>query len=141
MNALAEGNSFLAVSVFAVSDDENLLAYSTDVTGFREYTLHIKDLRSETVLADRIEKVEAAAWASDSRTLLYTIEDEAKRPYRLLRHTLGEPEDILLYEESDAKFVLDVARSRSRAYFFATSVSSDTSEVRYLPTDQTSGRG
>ena len=45
LNALAEGHPFLAVGAYAVSDDGNLLAYSVDITGFREYTLYVKDLR------------------------------------------------------------------------------------------------
>ena len=39
LNALAEGQPFFALGAYAVSDDGHLLAYSTDVTGFREYTL------------------------------------------------------------------------------------------------------
>src|SRR5262245_39560483 len=38
-NELAKGQKFLNVGAFDVSDDGNLLAYSTDTTGFREYTL------------------------------------------------------------------------------------------------------
>jgi oligopeptidase B len=41
LNALAEGEKFLALGAYAVSDDGNLLAYSTDTTGFREYTLYV----------------------------------------------------------------------------------------------------
>ena len=47
LNALAEGHSFLGLGAFEVSDDNRLLAYSTDTTGFRQYTLQIKDLQTE----------------------------------------------------------------------------------------------
>ena len=30
------------------------------------------------------------AWAADNQTLFYTVEDAAKRPYRLYRHRLGD---------------------------------------------------
>ena len=46
LNQLAEGNTFLGLGAFTVSDDGNLLAYSTDTTGYRQYTLHVKDLRT-----------------------------------------------------------------------------------------------
>ena len=44
VNALAKGEKFMAVGARSVSDNGNLLAYTTDNTGFRDYTLHVKDL-------------------------------------------------------------------------------------------------
>src|SRR5204862_4106058 len=86
LNALAEGSSFLGLGSFDVSDDNALLAYSTDVTGFRQYTLEIKDLAANALLPFKVERATSAAWASDSKTLFYTIEDEvSKRSYRLYR--------------------------------------------------------
>ncbi len=75
VNTLAEGHSFLGLGSFDVSDDNHLLAYSVDTTGFRQYSLQIKDLRSGTTLPERIERVTSTAWASDNRTLFYTVED------------------------------------------------------------------
>src|SRR5256885_5778017 len=53
LNALAEGHSFLGLGSFDVSDDNALLAYSTDNTGFRQYTLCVRDLRTGESLPDR----------------------------------------------------------------------------------------
>src|ERR1700675_4659583 len=69
LNALAEGHSFLGLGAFEVSDDNRLLAYSTDTTGFRQYTLQIKDLTTGELLPFRAERATSAAWASDNRTL------------------------------------------------------------------------
>jgi len=115
LNTLAEGHSFLGLGVFAVSDDNHLLAYSLDTTGFRQYTLHIKDLRTGGTLPPRIERVTSAAWAADNRTLFYTVEDEVtKRSHRLYRHTLGSTDpDPLLFGESDERFRLSIERTRS----------------------------
>jgi oligopeptidase B len=134
LNALAEGEPFLGLGSFELSDDGNLLAYSLDTTGFREYTLHVKDLRTGDVLPDAIEKVSSVAWAADGRTLLYTVEDEAKRSYRLYRHVLGAAQgaDPLVYEEKDERFWLTVSRTRSKAYLLLTAGSHTASEVRYV---------
>jgi oligopeptidase B len=134
-NELAKGEKFFAVGDLEVSDDGNLLAYTTDLTGFREYTLFVKDLRTGVLGPERVAKVSSIAWAADNRTLFYVVDDAAKRPYRLFRHVLGaEPSaDALLYEEKDEHFTLDVIRSRSRAYVFVASESHTSSEVRYLP--------
>ncbi len=138
LNALAEGHSFLSLGALAVSDDNSLLAYSLDPTGFRQYTLQIKDLRSGETLPERIERVTSAAWAADNRTLFYTVEDETtKRSYRLYRHVLeATAADALLYEEPDERFRIDVERTRSNAFLVLTIASHTTSEVRFLPADE-----
>src|SRR5687768_17024880 len=56
LNELARGFKFMALGAYTVSDDGNLLAYSTDNTGFREYTLHVKDLRTGELRPETLEK-------------------------------------------------------------------------------------
>jgi oligopeptidase B len=138
LNALAEGHSFLGLGSFDVSDDNHLLAYSLDTTGFRQYTLQIKDLRSGQTLPERIERVTSAAWAADNSTIFYTVEDETtKRSHRLYRHRLNSTEpDTLLYEERDERFRVQIERTRSGAFLLLTIASHTTSEVRYLPADK-----
>jgi oligopeptidase B len=138
LNALAAGHLFLSLGSFAVSDDNSLLAYSLDTTGFRQYTLQIKNLLTGEILPVRIERVTSAAWAADNRTLFYTVEDEiTKRSYRLGRHILGANQpDALLYEEPDERFRLDIERTRSGAFLLLTIASHTTSEVRFLRADQ-----
>jgi oligopeptidase B len=136
VNDLARGHKFLGLGAYTVSDDGNLLAYATDVTGFREYTLRIKDLRSGKLLPERIARVSGVAWAADNKTLFYATEDHAKRAYRLYRHVLGAKEDKLLYEEKDELYRIIVRRSRDKEYLFLISASSTTREVRSLRADR-----
>ncbi len=56
VNKLAEGQKFMNVGRYEVSDDGNLLAYSTDNVGYRQYIMHVKDLRTGEDLPDRAEK-------------------------------------------------------------------------------------
>jgi oligopeptidase B len=141
-NELARGEKFFALGEVEVNDDGSLLAYSTDVTGFREYTLFIKDLRTGALAPEVFRKVSSAAWAADNRTLFYVVDDAAKRPYRLYRHVLATETaaDPLVYEEKDEKFTLEVSRSRSRAYLFLDSSSHTSSEVRFLSANDPSGQ-
>ena len=138
LNAHAAGQSFLSLGAFAVSDDNSLLAYSLDTTGFRQYALQVKDLRTGETPPARMERVTSAAWAADNRSLFYTVEDETtKRSYRLHRHVLGATEpDALLYEEHDERFRIDIERTRSGAFLLLTIASHTTSEVRFLPAAQ-----
>jgi len=138
VNELAKGQIFMALGEFEVSDDGNLLAYSTDNTGFRQYVLAVKDLRTGKTLPDHAERVGSLAWANDNKTFFYTIEDaQTKRQYRLYRHTAGTAgADTLVYEEKDERFNVNVGKSRSKGYIFLVSASHTTSEARYLPADQ-----
>ncbi len=93
LNVLAEGKTFLGLGIFEVSDDNKLLAYATDTTGYRQYTLEIKNLRSGELVPFRAERVTSAVWAKDNRTIFYVVEDEvSKRSYQVYRHRLGEEE-------------------------------------------------
>jgi len=133
LNALAAGHPFFSLGAYAVSDDGHRLAYSTDVTGFREYTLYVKDLRTGALLPGTIEKVSSVAWTADNATIFYVTEDEAKRPYRCWRHRPGLPGHELVYEETDQLFRIGVERSRSRDFVFLAAGSFTSSEWRYLP--------
>ena len=133
MNALAEGRPFLALGVYEVSPSGRYLAFSLDETGFRDYTLQIKDLQSGELLSERIQKVKSAAWASDDETLFYTVDDETKRPHQVLRHRLGaKGADALVYQEDDERFRVAVWRSRSGEYVFRGAFSHTTSEIGFI---------
>lgn len=140
MNQMAEGKQFLSVGDYEISDDGNLLAFTKDETGFRQYGLFVKDLRTGKISDQLAERVTGVSWANDNQTLFYTQEDEVtKRSDKFFRHVLGGGKHELLYEEKDELYRLSADRTRSRGYIVLTSASFTTSEVRYLPADQPGG--
>ena len=134
VNKLAEGKKFLSVRPVGASDDGRLYAYLTDVTGFREYYLSVKELKTGKLLEDTFVKVSDVEWAGDNKTLFYVIEDAAKRPHKLFRHIVGEPKekDKFVYEEKDELYRLAVSRTHDKKYLVHTSESSTTTEQRIL---------
>jgi oligopeptidase B len=141
VNELAKGHKFFSLAAQNVSPDNRLLAYTFDTTGFREYTLAVKDLKTGQVLPDSIKKVQSPQWSADGKYLFYTTEDHAKRSYRLYRHQLGadSKSDELLYEEKDELFRINLSRTLDRKYLVLSIGSSESSEVRILPADQPLG--
>ncbi|MGB8330763.1 MAG: S9 family peptidase [Polyangiales bacterium] len=140
MNDLAAGRPFLDLGVYEVSPDGRYLAFALDETGFRDYVLRIKDLNTGEVLGEHLDKVKSVAWASDSRTFFYTVDDETKRPYRISRHRLGaRGSDPLVYQEDDERFEAAVWRSRSGQYLFRGSFSHTTSEIGFLRASDPTG--
>jgi oligopeptidase B len=137
LNEMAKGQMFMGVSAYTVSDDGNLLAYSYDSTGYRQYALRVKDLRTGQLLPTTVERVTSVAWSADNQTLFYSVEHPvSKRSYRVYRHTLGQANDPLLYEENDERFSAYVGRSRSRDYVFMYVGSLTANEQYYLPAAQ-----
>lgn len=133
-NELAKGQKFMDVGVFAPSDDGNLLAYSTDNTGYRQYTLQIKNLKTGELYPERIERVNNLAWATDNKTFFYVTEDAVtKRSDKFFRHVLGTDKNDLVYEEKDELFDIATSRSRDKGIIFVHAFSKTSTEARYLP--------
>jgi oligopeptidase B len=129
LNLLAEGHSYLGIGAYKVSDDGDLLAYTIDTTGYRQYTLHVRDLRTNQDRGEAIPRVGDVVWASDNRTLFFTTEDEVtKRHDRFWRHQLDAPDSTLVYEEPDELYDIGVARSNDLQWIFVAAHSKSTTE-------------
>jgi len=141
-NQLAEGHAFFSIGDTDISRDGRWLAYSTDLTGFRQYTLHIKDLETGETLPDEVERVGSVVWAADSRTLFYTVEDEEqKRQFQLWRHlrSTAHTDDVLVYQEDDERFNVGAGRTRDGKYIVMETASHITTESWVLAADQPEG--
>jgi oligopeptidase B len=141
-NALAEGKDFYDIGVYQVSPNQSLLAYSVDTTGAERYTLYVKNLADGSLLPDEVPEMADAVWANDNKTIFYSTLDDAHRPYRLHRHTLGTKasDDAMLYQEDDEKFWLGIERTKSNAYILLSLGSITSSEYRYLDANTPMGQ-
>lgn len=142
-NALAEGHTYCRVFLLEPSPDSSLLAYAVDTTGAWMFDLFVKDLRTGKIVSGPIPRTAwSVAWASDSRTLFYTVFDDAHRAFKLFRHTAGNDpaNDELVFHEPDDAFSVSIRRTRSGEFLLLTLASHSTSEVRYLPADQPRGQ-
>lgn len=138
-NELAVGHAFFAIGGMDISDDGRWLAYTVDFTGFRQYTLQIKDLETGELLPGQVERVGSVVWAADNFHLFYTVEDqEQKRQYQFWRHMRGTPyaADVLVYQDDDERFNIGAGRTRDGKYIVTESGSHTTSEAWFLPADQ-----
>lgn len=139
LNEIGKNEAFVGVGPKVVSDDGKWLAYGLDTTGFRQFKLHVKDLTSGKDSTTTIERVTSIVFAKDNKTLLYTVEHpESKRSYQLHRIEIGaDPKtDVLVYEEPDERFELDLARSSSDELILLNIDSHTTSEVRFVRADK-----
>ncbi|MGI8556599.1 MAG: S9 family peptidase, partial [Pyrinomonadaceae bacterium] len=139
-NELAKDLKFYAIGSFDVSDDGNFLAFSSDSTGYRQYTLQVKDLKIGQILPDKVERVTSIEWAADNKNLFVVTEDDVtKRSDKLWRHTVGTNETVNVFTEPDELYDIGVSRSRDGKMLFVTSFAKTMREVRYLPANKPNG--
>ncbi len=136
VNKLAEGQKFMALGDFDYSDDNTMLAYSTDVNGHRDYDFHLKNLATGEEIKTPIGKVASITWAADNKTIFFVTEDESKRSDKVFRYTLGEKEPTLVYEDKDELFDVAAGRSLDGQILFLASASKRTTEYSYLLADR-----
>ena len=141
-NALAAGHDYFAVGDLTVSPDQVVAAYSTDTSGGERYELRFRAVAVDETptheLADVVADVYyGVAWANDDATVFYTRPDDAMRPWQVWRHGLGTPasDDVLVFQEDDDRFYVNVGRTRSGRFLVITSASKITSEVWLVDAD------
>jgi oligopeptidase B len=132
-NAMAKGLPFLSIGAFEVSDDDTRLLYSTDETGFRQYRLFLKDLKTGAVEGPLAERVTSVAWAADSRTFFYVTEHPVtKRSDALWRLEAGS-KPVEVYREKDELFRIGVGRTKDRELVVLEAGATDTWDRWLLP--------
>lgn len=142
VNKMAEGKQAFIFAGYDISTDNTLAAFVSNETGsYADFTLKVKDLSTGEDLPLSIDKVQSFAWANDSKTLFYTIGNDALRAYRVYRHILGaSTPDQLVFEEPNEQFIVNLEKSKTDDFIFISSASFTTSEYLYLPAGEPNGK-
>ncbi len=140
--ATAMNAKFLSLGTFDVSPDHSMLAVSFDINGSERYTLKFKNLKTGEWLPDEVpDTYYSSAWANDNKTFFYTTQDDASRPDKLWRHTLGVPakNDVMVFHEPDERFRLGVFKTRSNGFIMIELGSNSQSEWHALDANTPNG--
>ncbi|NUM31297.1 MAG: S9 family peptidase [Bacteroidetes bacterium] len=142
VNDLAKGYQFIDVTGLTISEDNNILAYSTDTLSRRIYTIHFKNLETGEILPDKIENTNGTCcWANDSKHVFYSVKDNVTlRSHKIFRKQLGKNSIKLIYEEKDNTFNTYIYKSKSKKYLIIGSDSTLASEFRILNADKPNGK-
>ncbi|MDR3272951.1 MAG: S9 family peptidase [Flavobacteriaceae bacterium] len=140
VNKMAEGHKFYRLGNVKVSPDNKLAAFAADTVGRRIYTIQIKNLETDEILPDKLEKTTGnLVWANDNRTLFYAVQDpQTLRSDKIFKHVLGtsQKDDILIYKEKDETFDCSVNKTKSMKYIFIESSATLSDEYRFIPADE-----
>ena len=142
-NEMAKDHSYFRLVGLNINPNNDLVSYGIDTTGRRQYTLHIKDLKTNLVLKDEISNTTGGStWANDNKTLFYTLKDETTlRSEAIYKHQLDtdQKSDELIYEETDDTFGVSVYKTKSKKYLVIASYSTLTTEYQILNADTPNG--
>jgi|TARA_B110000971_G_scaffold81069_1_gene83196 oligopeptidase B len=135
-NEMAKDHSYFRLVGLNINSNNDLISYGIDTTGRRQYTLHIKDLKTNEVFKDEISNTTGGStWANDNKTLFYTLKDETTlRSEAIYKHRLNtdQKSDELIYEETDDTFGVSVYKTKSDKYLVIASYSTLTTEYQIL---------
>ncbi len=143
VNKMAENHDYYALNSFTVSVDNKLVAFGVDTVSRRQYDIRIKNIETGKIYPEIIKNTTGSAtWASDNKTLFYTHKDpETLRSTKIMKHVLGTSveNDVVVYEEKDDTFYVNIGKSKSKKYLIIASTSTLTSEFQFLEADNPSG--
>ena len=135
LNRMARNQHYYQVANWAVSEDEQLLAYVEDRVGQGLHTLRIKDLHRNQLLGLQVDQVAASlAWAADSTSLFYVAREASGfRPDRVYRLDLDRPDEPQqVYQEKDPAFAVHLYPTRSGDFIVIMSTSAAGTEARLI---------
>ena len=142
-NEMAKDHSYFRLVGLNINPNNDLVSYGIDTTGRRQYTLYIKDLKTNLVFKDKISNTTGGStWANDNKTLFYTLKDETTlRSEAIYKHQLDtdQKSDELIYEETDDTFGVSVYKTKSKKYLVIVSYSTLTTEYQILNADSPDG--
>jgi len=135
-DAAARGHAYYSVTAASHSPDHRLFAYAEDTQGAEVYRVLVKDLASGALLGGAVESCTGSFdFSPCSRFLFWTFRDDNGRPTKIFRRAVGGDTDVLVYEESDPGFFMNVATAASGGSIFIGCGNQETSEVWRIPGD------
>jgi oligopeptidase B len=134
VNELAKQMSYCSIGGFNMSESHDLLAYGVDETGYETYRIKVRNIKTGEETEDVIEGTTGSVtWNGDSQ-LFYTTMDEAHRPDKVWRHTIGTPQsqDERLLSEDDELYNIGFGKSDNGNFLILESESTETNEIWLL---------
>ena len=132
--------SYYTIGSISPSPNNQMIAYSEDNNGRREYQTKIINSNLLTNYEDIITRTSREIfWSNDNKYIIYLKKD----PVTLISdsvyiHEIGtsEKKDLLLFKESDQEFNIDLSISKTKQYLFVNIESTNANEIRLINLDK-----
>ena len=144
VNELAKDLDYFNVASINPSSDNLLVAYSEDLSGRREYNVKVKDLTSGKIIDSAIQRSSGSVvWDKQNTSIYYAQKDPVTLiENKVFKHKIGtDPsEDVLIYEEKDSEFHLNIYESRTKKYLNIYISKTEASETWLLDLEDVSSK-
>ena len=130
---------YFGVGDLEVSYNDKYLAYSLDLKGSEYFTIHVRDIKTNEIITEKIENTSGSVLFSlDDKFIFYSKLDENHRPKKIFRHEIGKSikDDLLIFEEKASAFTVGIGISADEKYYFINSSDHNTSEKYYFKTNE-----
>ena len=130
---------YFGVGDLEVSYNDKYLGYSLDLKGSEYYTIYIRDISSNKLVAEKIKDTSGGiTFSLDDKFVFYSKLDEKHRPRKIFRHKIGTSviEDTLIFEEKSEAFTVSIGESSDEKFFFITTSDHNTSEQYYFSANE-----
>ena len=130
---------YFGVGNLEVSYNDKYLGYSLDLKGSEYYTIYIRDISSNKLVAEKIKDTSGGiTFSLDDKFIFYSKLDEKHRPRKIFRHKIGTSviEDTLIFEEKSKAFTVSIGESSDEKFFFITTSDHNTSEQYYFSANE-----
>ena len=130
---------YFGVGDLEVSYNDKYLGYSLDLKGSEYYTIYIRDISSNKLVAEKIKDTSGGiTFSLDDKFIFYSKLDEKHRPRKIFRHKIGTSviKDTLIFEEKSEAFTVSIGVSSDEKFFFITTSDHNTSEQYYFSANE-----
>ena len=134
----AKGTKYFSYTT-ALSLNQDMLCVGTDKIGNEEYLTIVRDIKTKKILTKDIIKTSGNFVFAKNDYLFYTVlEQKTRRPYRIMRHSLGDDpkNDIIVFEEKDPSFFVSCSLSYNDRFLYIDTSQHDTDEIWFFECDQ-----
>lgn len=141
---LAEGKAYFSIGSFDISPNNQLMAFTADTVGRRQYMVFVKDLQEGVVFNPGIGNGGGdVVWAADNQTFFFTGIDASTLRYdRIFRYNISEKQKpVEVYYEADETFYyMGVSKTKDDRYLMISSNSTVSNEVLLLEANNPKGK-
>lgn len=133
---LAKDKEFFRLGGIAISEDDRIMAWSSDADGSERFTIRFRDLTTGTDLPDIITgTLGGSVFSRDGTSLFYGLVNENWRIDTIKLHRMGTDaaEDTVIYFEPDQGFQAGVGMTHDRNWIVIATGDNETSELRLIP--------